>query len=179
MTNLLAVQLLDIHFSVEGIVAVCATFIALLSLAVSYWQLKIQRTFNRNMLKPLPWFFINLGDSEFFVDFYNAGLGPLIIVSTLFEREKKSKRHLESLLKNVPGHAYKLLSPGKVIAAGETVRIWEKKFDADDPDTDEGVERLKEIFYLIRATIRYKDVYDFEYPAFQRSFDFMKDAIDQ
>jgi len=164
--------MLSIHFSAEGITAICATFIALLSLLVSYWQLSIQQRFNRNQLKPLPWFFINLGTAnEFSVDFYNGGQGPLIIVSTLFERAGSKKQHLESLLYKVPEHDYILLSPGKIIAAGEMVRIWSKKFIEDDAHTDSDMERLKDIFYTIKATITYKDVYDKIYAPFERKFD--------
>ena len=44
------INILAIRVSIEGIIAVCATFIVLLSLVVSYWQLKIQRNFKVTIL---------------------------------------------------------------------------------------------------------------------------------
>jgi hypothetical protein len=63
-------------FTPETVIAFSATFVALLSLFISFWQLKGQRRLNRNAFRPLPWFYIRNGDDEFFVDLYNDGPGP-------------------------------------------------------------------------------------------------------
>jgi hypothetical protein len=172
-------------FTPDTAIAFSAAFVALLSLFVSIWQLKVQRRFNRNALRPLPWFYIQNGDDEFYVDLYNDGPGPLIIASTSFELNGKTHPHLHCLLPDYGGSEYKVLSPGKIIGAGKEVRLWYQPFASPSAETEEQIEaegqieiqeqivELKEYLSSVNAIINYQDVYDDVY-THKRSFDFLK-----
>jgi hypothetical protein len=66
------------------VIAVCATVIALGSLWVSYAQIKIARSHNRQAVRPLLKLrrVKNYGNNETGVQIINAGLGPAIIMNS-------------------------------------------------------------------------------------------------
>jgi hypothetical protein len=66
------------------VIAICATIIALGSLWVSYTQIQIARSHNRQTVRPLLKLrrIKNYGSNETGVQIINAGLGPAIITSS-------------------------------------------------------------------------------------------------
>ncbi|HTR28163.1 MAG TPA: hypothetical protein VMH27_02775 [Puia sp.] len=156
-------------------IALSASFIAMLSLGVSFWQLKMQRRFNRNSLRPLPWFYIRNGEDEFSVDLYNDGTGPMIIDNTHFELDGRTHTHLHCLLPKLEeGWNFTVLSHDKIIGAGKEVRIWEQTFTEPTEETFRRAAELKETLCRVKATIVYKDVYNHKYPPHERDFSFLK-----
>jgi hypothetical protein len=161
----------------EGIIALCALFVSVVSIVFTIIQVQLQRIHNKKTVKPIGR--IRIGDyqNNIFVKVENNGVGPLIIKQILIKNN--TLQTTKSLIDILPADLTKRITwtnftgsyEGRTIIPGQSLEliVWTingsyegKTQDVIEKDRNDLRKALKDI----SVSVSYTDIYekdDFKY----------------
>ena len=157
----------------EGIIALCALVVSVVSIVFAIIQVQLQRIHNKKTVKPIGR--IRIGDyqNNIFVKVENNGVGPLIIKQILIK--SKTLQTTKSLIDILPADLTKRITwanftgsyEGRTIIPGQSLEliVWTinssykgKAKDVIDKDRND----LRKALKAISVSVTYTDIYEKE-----------------
>lgn len=154
----------------EGIIALLALLTSVISVIISFYTFKLQRTHNIKSVKPI----LHIGqwdyENRLFVTLKNVGSGIAVVKKmTVYNLKGESKTCIYDWLPNtLPiGMNYKeYWTPYTefVVQASEVIKLIEISIDTEKKDQIEIREKLRRILGQLTVEIIYQDIYENDMP---------------
>lgn len=157
----------------EGIIALCALVVSVVSIVFTVIQVRLQRIHNKKTVKPIGR--IRIGDyqSNIFVKIENNGIGPLIIKQILIK--SKVLQTTKSLIDILPTDLTKRITwtnftgsyEGRTIIPGQSLEliVWtiNSSYDGKSQDViEKDRSDLRKALKDISVSVCYTDIYEKE-----------------
>ncbi|MCW4017008.1 MAG: hypothetical protein NWF06_11615 [Candidatus Bathyarchaeota archaeon] len=162
----------------EGIIALCAFVVSIVSIVFTIIQVQLQRTHNKKTVKPIGR--IRIGDyqNNIYVKIENNGVGPLIVRQIQIKREKLQTT--ESFIDILPADLTKRITwtnftgsyEGRTIIPGQSLELivwtindsYKKITDELERETIINQDRsdLRKSLKKVSVSITYTDIYEKE-----------------
>ena len=162
----------------EGIIALCALVVSVVSIVFTIIQVQLQRTHNKKTVKPIGR--IRIGDyqSNIYVKIENSGVGPLIVRQILIKNKtletKKSFIDIlpADLTKRVVWTNFTGSYEGRTIIPGQSLELivwtindsYKKIADENERETKINQDRsdLRKALKDVSVSVIYTDIYERE-----------------
>lgn len=162
----------------QNAIPAAAVAISLIVLFVSFWGLRIQRTHNRKSVRPAG--HVQLSDSVqgLHVRIVNKGCGPMLIKEFTAVRGEIIKHNIVYHLdeNTLDGFTHEIHSEpeGYWLIPGDELTLLSLRGDDTDPKFVNVRENVRFILSGIIVNLTFADVYDEEYPVFEKSLSWFK-----
>lgn len=151
-----------------AITSICAVFISIISLVLTFIFSRFQLNHNKNSVKPISAIKFNDYEDDIAVKIQNVGTGPLIIKKLILKNDCRKSSDLISLMPpiNQPYSTYTETVDGWAIPVGGQLILLRIS-----PTCNATRELIRKELCKITACLEYTDIYDTTFHD-QRSFDF-------
>jgi hypothetical protein len=159
----------------EVVVALCALWISVLSLAFSIYYGWCTRDHNRRTVKPLPYVASSDFENLLAVRLWNYGNGLLILQKVLTRKAKDDlSGHLIDLLPSLPGGLYfsnyVKVRPGRAVPPGGSLTLFEFTVDESNAMALAFRDELRDILGHLVMDVNYTDIYETKFPTYVKDF---------
>jgi len=147
-----------------AITALCAVFISLLSILLTFISLYVQRKHNRKSVKPIANISISNYENLISVKIFNRGSGPLIIKEFVSEYRNDIKNNLIDFMPDLPENVswstyFDKLNEFSILPS-ESINLLEFRPDLENNIETDYRDKIRKVLSEIKVTLKYSDIYD-------------------
>jgi hypothetical protein len=161
-------HLLQIHWTSESIVALCALFVSITSVFFSVQALNIQREHNYKTVKPIGIIVVADYENKIFIRIDNCGVGPLLIKKITVKNKTISATTVidlipERLNERIIWADFAAALEGKAISVGENLHLilWEADIESyEQQKIIEDRRDIRNVLKDISVILEYTDIYE-------------------
>ena len=161
------------------IIAVCALFVSLISLATSIYFSWCARDHNRRTVKPLPYILQPNFENKIAVVIRNNGTGPLILEKAQATSLTSGRSgHLIDLIpmppKGILFRNFNKIEQIRGIRPGDEVDLLDLRIDVNDPVATKYRDELRRALGDMKVELTYTDVYNTHFPKYTLDLDWFR-----